>query len=210
MVRKILPMLLVLISLALAGCGPFGEVEQGRVVRFERSSDPNQPSKVWIIKDNGLVDRKPEYTVLPAHLFTTPEDRREMGPEPRVGLRVNLDVENKIITMYNFERGEFDKLSFELVERHDGVSTRRRHPLVWDQATRRERPFPVVNTEERTVTIFSSRQEMLATIRLSAEDFAKYGKDDWAAGDEVRIYFREPGKSLRFMNVTQTDLTKRK
>ena len=51
---------------------------------------------------------------------------------------------------------------------------------------------------------------MLATIKLPPEDCAKYGEKDWDAGDEVRVYYKEPGKSLRFMNVTRTDFSKRK
>ena len=31
----------------------------------------------------------------------------------------------------------------------------------------------------------------------------------WDAGDEVRIYYKEEGKSLRFMNVSQTDIFKK-
>jgi hypothetical protein len=199
-------MLLVLIGLSLAGCGEYGQVEQGRVVKYDKSTTP---PTVWIIKDSGIVDRKPEYTVVPAHAFTIPTEPAEMGQEPHVGLRVNLDVEKKIITMYNFAKGDFDKLSFELVERHDGVHPRKRHPLVWDATTGKERPFPVVKPEERTMTIFSRRQEMLVTIKLSEGDFAKYTGEDWDAGDEVRIYYKEPGKSIRFMNVTRTDVTRR-
>ena len=30
-----------------------------------------------------------------------------------------------------------------------------------------------------------------------------------AAGDDVRIYYKESGKALRFMNVFKTDITRR-
>ena len=207
MVRKILPMLLVLIALSLAVCGESGKVEQGRVVK----SDPTKtPAVAWISPGFGIAATHPDYSVLPAHAFTITPYPGALGPEPHGGLRVKLDVENKLITMYDFGTNDFDKLSFELVERQDGVNPRRQHPLVWDPATRKERPFPVVKADERTVTIFSRRQEMLVTIKLSEEDFAKYQPADWDAGDEVRIYYKEPGKSLSFMNVTRTDFTKRK
>jgi hypothetical protein len=207
MARKILPALLVLIGLSLVGCGEYGQVEQGRVVKYDTSTTPT--ATAWIIKDNGIVDRKPDYTVVPAHAFTIPADPAEMGQAPHAALRVNLDVDKKIITMYNFEKGDFDKLPFELIERHDGVNVRRRHPLVWDAEARKERKFPVIKAEERSMTIYSRRQEMLVTIKLSEEDFGKYKAEDWDAGDEVRIYYKEPGKSLRFMNVTRTDITRR-
>jgi hypothetical protein len=206
MARKILPMLLVLLGLSLAGCGEYGQVEQGRVVKYDKTT---KPATAWIIKDNGLVEGKPEYTVVPAHSFVIPVDPAEMGQEPHAALRVNLDVDKKIITMYNFDKGDFDKIPFELVERHDGVNPRRQHPLVWDPETRKERRFPVIKPEERSLTIFSRRQQMLVTLKLSEEDFGRYKAEDWDAGDEVRIYYKEPGKSLRFMNVTRTDITRR-
>lgn len=207
MVRKILPMLLVLIAISLTGCGEYGKVEQGRVVAYDTTTTP---PTVWIIQDADTIPNQPKYTVLPAHPFTVPADPAEMGQVPAVGLRMQLDVEKKIITMYNPEMKEFDKLLFELVERHNGVSVRKQHPLVYDAATRKERPFPVVNAAENSLTIYSRRQEMLATIKLSPDDFAKYKETDWDAGDEIRVYYKEPGKSLRLMNVTRTDFSKRK
>lgn len=207
MVRKILPMLLVLIGLSLTGCGEYGKVEQGRTVGYDKSTTP---PTAWIIQDSGIIDRHPQYTVLPAHPFQIPTDSGEMGAEPFVGKRVKLDLEKKEIVMYNEGEKKFDHLPFELIERHDNVSVRRQHPLVYDATTGKARKFPVVNDADKTLTIYSARQENLSTIKLSAEDFAKYSGDDWDAGDEVRIYYKEPGKSLRFMNITKTDFSRRK
>ncbi|MDL2267300.1 DUF4881 domain-containing protein [Desulfovibrio sp. OttesenSCG-928-G15] len=207
MVRKILPMLLVLVALSLTACGDYGKVEQGRTVKYDTTTTP---ATAWIIKDNGIVDKKPEYTVLPAHPFQVPTDPREMGAEPFAALRVKLDLDKKEITMYNLESQKFDVLPFELIENHENVSVRRKHPLVFDEATGKARKFPQINEEENTIVIYSRRQETLSTIKLSAEDFARYKGDEWDAGDEVRIYYKEEGKALRFMNVTKTDFTKRK
>lgn len=207
MVRKILPLLLVLIGLSLTACGEYGKVEQGRTVAYDKTTTP---PTAWIIQDSGIDDKHPQYTVLPAHPFQIPADPAEMGAEPFAALRVKLDVEQKIITMYNLETKQFDKLSFELVEKHDNVSVRRQHALVYDKDTGKARHFPVINEAERTITIYSARQEMLATIKLSEDDFGKYKGDEWDAGDEVRVYYKEPGKSLRFMNVTKTDFSRRK
>lgn len=207
MVRKILPMLLVLIGLSLTACGEYGKVEQGRTVGYDKTT---KPPTVWIIQDSGIQDRNPQYTVLPAHPFQIPTDAGEMGAEPFVGKRVKLDLEKKEIVMYNKNTKLFDHLPFDLIENHDNVSVRRQHPLVYDSSTGKARHFPVINEAESTLTIYSARQEVLSTIKLSPEDFAKYSGDDWDAGDEVRIYYKEPGKSLRFMNVTKTDFSKRK
>lgn len=207
MVRKILPLLLVLIGLSLAACGEYGKVEQGRTVAFDKTTDP---PTAWIIQDSGIEDRNPHYDVLPAHPFQAPKDPGEMGAEPFAALRVKLDVENKIITMYNPSAKQFDKLPFEVVKDDQGVSVRRKHPLVWDGTTGKEKQFPVINEAEKTITIYSRRQERLTTIKLSADDFGKYKGTEWDAGDEVRVYYKEPGKALRFMNITKTDFTKRK
>ena len=32
--------------------------------------------------------------------------------------------------------------------------------------------------------------------------------ETWRCGDVVRYYYKEPGKALRMMNVTKTDLSK--
>jgi hypothetical protein len=207
MVRKILPMLLVLIGLSLVGCGEYGKVEQGRTVGFDTTK---KPPVVWIIKDDGLIEGKPQYTVLPAHPFELPALESETGAATAVGKRINLNVEGKIITMYNEKTQQFDKLPFEVVKDDMNVSVRAKHPLVWDDATGKARKFPVINEEEKQITIYSRRQNRLTTIKLAPADFAKYSGEDWDAGDEVRIYYKQPGKALRFMNITKTDFSRRK
>lgn len=206
MARRILPLLLVLMAFSLAGCGEYGKVEQGRTVKYDTSTNP---PTVWIIQDSGIEDRNPHYTVLPAHPFQIPEKPGEMGAAPFAGKRVKLDLEKNEIVMYNEDEEKFDHLPFELVEKHENVSVRRQHPLVYDSTTGKARHFPVVDDVEYTLTIYSARQEVLSTIRLDEADFYKYSGDDWDAGDEVRIYYKEPGKAIRMMNVTTTDITKK-
>jgi len=213
MVRKILPLLLVLTGLMLVGCGEYGKVEQGRTVYFDK-----EKSTVGIVVDDNLDPKKPpNYATLPAHFFVLPADPIERGEDPTPARRMNLDVEKKIITMYNSDTKSFEDLPFEVMEDHKDVDLRRRHPLVWDRTTRRAIRFPRVNAAEKTITIYSTRQLRLTTIKLSEENFGKYKEGEWGAGDEVRIYYREgygnspdkPGKSLRFMNITKTDITRR-
>ncbi|MDR2489310.1 MAG: DUF4881 domain-containing protein [Desulfovibrio sp.] len=204
MVRKILFPLLVLAGLALAGCGEYGQVEQGRTVAFNKDA-----GTVTIIKDNGIDEKRPQYTVLPAHTFQLPSDPAERGADPTVGMRLNLDANANIITMYNPKTQQFEKLPFTMIQKEENVSVRRQHPLVYDPATKKARVFPVVDAAKKTVTIYSSRQQLYTIIKLSDEDFARYEEKDWGAGDEVRIYYKEAGKALRFMNVSKTDITRR-
>jgi hypothetical protein len=205
MVRKILPALLVLASFMLAGCGEYGQVEQGRTVYFDR-----EKSIVGIVVDDNIDPKKPpNYATLPAHFYALPTDPIERGENPTPAKRMNLDVEKKLITMYDTNAKAFEDLPFDVVEDHKDVDVRRRHPLVWDQSTRRAIRFPRVNAAERTVQIYSRRQLRLTTLTLSEADFAKYKDKEWDAGDEVRIYYKAQGKAQRFMNITKTDITRR-
>jgi hypothetical protein len=205
MIRKILPLLLVLTGFMLASCKDYGKVEQGRTVAFDADK-----SVVTIIVDNNIDPKKqPNYMTLPTHDYALPTDKMDRGADPTPGLRINLDVDGKTITMYNPATKDFEKLSIEVVKDDKNIELQRRHPLVWDASTRKAIKFPQVNAENKTIVIYSQRQSRVTTIKLSDADFAKYKTDDWAAGDEVRIYYREQGKSLRFMNITKTDISRR-
>ncbi len=200
MFRKLLLTLLAPVALfALTACSDYGQVIQGRTVAFK---DEGAVKTVTFIKDSGIDDKNPHYTELPAVNFTLPTDPAETGQLPKAGLRMKLDLEKKIITMYNPEKGAFEDLPFELLQNDTGVNAQ--HPLV------QNKKFPEVSAAEYTITIFSRRQGTLSVIKLAADDFNRYKEADWDAGDEVRIYYKEMGKSLRYMNVTRTDLTKSK
>ena len=68
--------------------------------------------------------------------------------------------------------------------------------------------FPLVEKDKKAITIYSGRQKLLTTFSLPDEYFA-LPDDTWEAGDEVRVYYKEPGKALRFMNITRTDIFKK-
>ena len=71
MIRKLLLTLLPAAVLALAGCSDYGQVVQGRTVAFK---DEGGVKTVTFIKDAGIDDAHPQYTVLPAESFTLPTD----------------------------------------------------------------------------------------------------------------------------------------
>lgn len=202
MTQKILLSLCALICLALVGCGQeYGKVEQGRTVAYDKDK-----KTALVILDAGIDDKNPHYTVLPAHEFLMPLDPAEIGAEPKAGLRIKLDVEKNIITMYNPKTQKFEDLSFKLINKQQ---VPRDHVLVFDKEANKPRPFPAVDKDKREVTIYSGRQQLFVTIQLDEADFVRYTEKDWDAGDEVRIYFKEPGKALRFMNIAKTDIFKR-
>jgi len=211
MARKILPLLLVLAGLMLAGCGDYGKVEQGSVIAFDGKD------KISIIVDVNKDPKKPaDYMkdVTP-HDYVLPPVGIERGEDPNAGLCVNLDVAKKTITMYNPKEKKFETFSIEIVnDINRGIRLNRRQEVVHNvQVIRKASEFPVVDDANKTVQLFYRRldgtQSRLTTIKLSEADFAKYKAKEWGAGDEVRIYFKKPGVSERFMNITKTDITRR-
>jgi hypothetical protein len=41
------------------------------------------------------------------------------------------------------------------------------------------------------------------------EEYFNFPEYTWDAGDEVRIYWKEKGKAIRFMNISKTDIFKK-
>lgn len=181
--------------LLLAGCQEPGQVEQGRVVAF----DPEK-RQVSIIHDTRGDAAHPEYTQLPPITYTLPDDPQDTGPLPRAGRRMKLDIEKQQIVYFDPDSVAFKTIDYEKIERRTGVGPN--DPLV------KGKKFPQLDSETKTLTLYSSRQKILETLRLPETAQALPGVT-WEAGDEVRIYYREAGKALRFMNITQTDIFKK-
>lgn len=192
--------LLVLVALVLAGCGTYGDVEQGRVVAYDKAA-----KTVTFIKDSGTDDRNPRYEVLPPLVFKMPAEASEIGAEPTAGLRMKLDLEKNELVMYNPGMNKFEHIAFVKVEEHKGVDINKGHPLL------KGREFPEVDRGKSELTLYSQRQMELVTIRIAPDDLDRYAPKDWNAGDEVRIYYKQenPTQILRFMNISKTDIYKR-
>ena len=204
MIRKILLPLLVIATVGLYGCQEYGKVEQGITVNFDKAA-----KKVTILKDVTGDTVKPVYTNIPAITVALPVDPQETGADPKAGLCIALDADAKIITMYNPQTDKLEAIPFEIVDQHKGVDVNKKHVLVFDTATNKPREFPVINEAERTMTIYSKKQQLLVTIKVAESDFARYQAKDWTFGDEVRYYYKDPAQALRFMNITKTDIFKR-
>jgi hypothetical protein len=180
-----------LLAILLLGCGKMGKVDQGRVVSFDKAK-----WTVNIIRDKGEPG-KPDYSVLPPVSYSLPKNPSEMGPEPKVGMRMNLDTVKKMITIFDpFTQG-FKKIDYTLIDQKENVE--KTDPLV---ANKR---FPVIDKANKAITVYSGRQKILTTFTLPEEYFA-LPDNTWDAGDEVRIYYKEPGKAQRFMNITKTNI----
>lgn len=193
--------LAVVAAFALAACSDFGKVDQGRVVGFDK-----EKGLVTIIRDMSKEPLKPDYSHLPPVTYKTPEDAHEMGPEPAVGYRMKLDTKKNQVVLYDTKTQNFVTVNYTPVDLQENIE--KTHPLVYDAETKKAKKFPVVNKEKKTVTIYSGRQKMLTTFSppdeyLSLPDYA------WNSGDEVRIYYKQDGQALRFMNISKTDIFKK-
>jgi hypothetical protein len=189
--------LALLPAILLLGCGDMGQVDQGRVVAFDKDK-----WTVNIIRDKGEPGApgepgKPDYSVLPPVTFTLPKNPSEMGPEPKVGMRMNLDTAKKVITIFDPSTQGFKKIDYTLIDQKENVE--KTDPLVANKT------FPVIDKAKKAITVYSGRQKILTTFTLPEEYFA-LPDNSWDAGDEVRIYYKEPGQARRFMNITKTDI----
>jgi len=187
--------LLAILPLALLlGCGDLGKVDQGRVIAFDKAKET-----VTFIADVKHDPANPDYSGAPI-TFALPKDPAERGEDPKFGKRMNLDSKKKEITIYDVASKGFKKISYTLIDEKDGVA--RDNPLVAGKK------FPAVDKTKKTVTLYSGRQKILITFSLP-DEYLALPDDTWEAGDEVRVYFKEPGKALRFMNISKTDIFKK-
>jgi len=186
------------LSLALVlgclGCGEMGKVDQGRVIAFDKDKET-----VTFIIDVKHDPANPDYSGAPV-TFALPKVASERGEDPKPGKRMKLDTKNREIVIYDEVTKGFKKINYTLIDQKEGVA--KSDPLVAGKK------FPIVDKAKKTITIYSGRQKILTTFSLPEEYFA-LPDDTWDAGDEVRIYYKEPGKALRFMNITRTDIFKK-
>jgi len=184
--------LLVVPLLLVVGCGEYGKVDQGRVIGYDK-----EKRVVTLIQDIRAEPGNPDYNTLPPHAYTLPTDPHEVGPEPKAGLRMKLDVDKDDIVIFDTATQTFKTIHFKLVDKKTKVD--RKDPLVSGKT------FPIVDREKKTITIYSARQKILETFTVP-DEYIGLPDYTWDAGDEVRIYYKEAGKARRFMNISKTDI----
>jgi hypothetical protein len=185
----------MLIAPLLIGCGELGQVDQGRVVAYDKDK-----KQVTIIQDKKAEPGKPDYNTLPPHVYAMPADPAEIGSEPKPGKRMNLDTKTNTITIFDASAKDFKKIPITVLDEKKDIS--RDNPLVQDQK------FPLVDKDKKKITVYSGRQKILLTFTVPEENF-NLPDDSWEAGDEVRIYYHKPGVAQRFMNISKTDIFKK-
>jgi hypothetical protein len=178
----------------LWGCGEQGKVEQGRVIGFDKVKET-----VTFIVDTKHDTANPDYNGAPL-TFALPKDPMERGEDPKVGLRMKLDTKTREVVIYDPATKSMKKITYTLIDQKENVG--KNSPLV------EGKKFPLVDQEKKAITVYSGRQKLLVTFSVPGEYLA-LPANTWEAGDEVRIYYKEPGKAARFMNITRTDIFKK-
>ena len=204
MVKKVywrIPLGLILFLTFIIGCKEFGKVDQGRVVAYDK-----EKGLCTLIRDTSPDPKNPDYNYLPPIIYEIPKKPAEMGAEPKPGLRMKLDTQNRQIIIFDPSTQNFDIITYTLLDQKENVD--KENPLVFDIEKKKPKKFPVVDRDKKTITIYSKRQKILVTLSLP-EEYFKLPDYTWDAGDEVRIYYKQEGKALRFMNISQTDIYKK-
>lgn len=183
----------LLASWALLACGEYGKVDQGRVIAFEND-------QVTVIEDKNMDPLDPDYSILPPHTYSMPTIANERGANPAAGLRLKIDVDQKYIKIFNINTQSIEDLDIEILDVQKDLAPE--HPLVTSK------DFPVIDKLKNAITIYSPRQRLLVTFVVPSE-YIDWSPNTWEAGDEVRIYWKDKGQALRFMNITKTDIYKR-
>jgi hypothetical protein len=176
------------------GCGELGKVDQGRVIAFDKDKET-----VTFIIDVKHDPANPDYSGAPV-TFALPKNPSERGEDPKAGLRMKLDTKTREIIIYDAALQGFKKINYNLIDQKENVG--KESPLVAGKK------FPMVDRNKKAITIYSGRQKILTTFSVP-DEYLTLSENTWEAGDEVRVYYKEPGKCLRFMNITRTDIFKK-
>jgi hypothetical protein len=199
--RTLLLLSIAMLAFGALGCEEYGKVDQGRAIAFDK-----EKATVTVIEDKNMEPSNPDYSILPPHTYTMPTVAIDRGADPKVGLRMKLDVEKKYIKIFNPNTQALEDLPINVIDVQKDIA--KDHPLVFDKDKNAAKKFPLVDQDKKTITIYSGRQKMLVTFSVPEEYFGM-PEYTWEAGDEVRIYWKEKGKALRFMNITRTDIFKK-
>jgi hypothetical protein len=186
---------IILAVAGLAGCGGFGRVNQGQVVEYQRDQ-----GLITLVADSNYRDpAHPRFDVMPAITIRTPQDPREMGPEPDAGKLLGFEAASGRLLVFDSATRSLRTVPYTVVSEQNGVSPA-------DARVARSR-FPVVDRSRGTITVYVARRRTLIEFSVP-EEFRMLPDETWKIGDEIRYYYKDPGLALRLMNVSRTDLNK--
>lgn len=192
-IRSLLLIMVLGLTTFLAACNFEGGVEQGRCVAFNPEA-----KTITIVVDVTHDQFNPHYSG-GAHTYKLPAAPGEMGPTPVVGGRLMIDLAKNTVLIYDNDAKTVREIPVQFVDVEKNIQPK--HPKVAGKT------FPIVDKEQQTVTVYSSRLSALITFKVPASeiDLPVYA---WTAGNEMRIAFRTSAKdqAIRIMNVSKTNI----
>lgn len=191
--RSLLLILVLGLSTFLAACNFEGGVEQGRCIAFNPEA-----KTITIVVDVTHDQFNPHYSG-GTHTYKLPVNPAEMGPKPEVGGRLMIDMAKNVVLVYDADTKAIREIPVQFVDVEKNI--RPKHPKVAGKT------FPVIDKEQQTVTVYSSRLSSLITFKVPASDI-DLPPYIWTAGNEMRIAFRnsEKDQAIRIMNVSKTNI----
>jgi hypothetical protein len=187
-------MLTVLLTAGFLLACNFGRVNQGRVVSYDAGK-----GVVTLIPETPPSKPGGARYVLPPATVRIPQDRKEMGAAPRAGKLLLVDAADQSVLVFDDVSGSLRRIPV--------VNLQQQHGVLESDPRVANVTFPVIDANNRAITVYSVSDRKLHTFRVAAEDLA-LPSDTWKMGDDVRYYYRQPEQALRLMNVTRTDLRK--
>lgn len=182
----------------LTACLDFGQVEQGRVVAFSP-----EKKTFLMVRDVSEIAGTTDYSGMPPVEYVLPDDPEERGPSPTIGNLLDVDPKGKTLTVYDPATQSLRTLSAEVVSLQEQIGSK--HVLVYDRSEKKARSFPQLDKDKGTLTLYLKPQKQLVTFALT-DEMRALPESSWIFGDEVRIYFKQPPATLRYMNVSKTDI----
>jgi len=137
--------------------------------------------------------------MLPPITVKIPDNPEEMGPAPAVGKRLLFDTDKRIIVVFDAVAGSIKTIMYKPLMEAANVGK--------DDPRVKGVHFPIIDRQNKAITIYSTRDKKLVKFTL-ADEYFSLPDDTWQAGDDIRYYFKQPGQALRMMNVTRTDVMK--
>lgn len=182
------------LSFALSACEFNGGVEQGRCVSYDAAANT-----VTLVVDSAIDQHNPHYSGQ-VDTYKLPTNELDMGPAPVPGGRLMVELDKKQILFYDYATKKAENMPITIISEEKGVSSR--------SEKLKGKTFPIINKEDKTITIYSRRLEEIITFRPDDPNAFDLPAETWKAGDEVRIAFRKdmPGQAIRFMNVSKTNI----
>lgn len=192
-ISGILASLVLVLSFALAACNFDGGVEQGRCVAFNAEA-----KTLTVVVDTTLDQHNPHYSGK-VDTFKLPELAMDMGPEPKPGDLLMLEIDKNMVLYYDAASKSVKEMPVQFTDIEKNIGSK--HPKL------KGKTFPIIDKEKHTITVYSPRLESLVTFKVNDEELAMPA-ETWVLGDEVRVAFRNEnrGQAIRVMNVSKTNI----